>query len=146
MITGASSGLGEALAHIFYHWGCRLILVSRRKEELERVKNDLMNSYQVSMFYIYFSRQKHRISIIFSSQTIPTYPPIVLPLDLTNINNLKDEVSKAIMIHGRIDILINNAGISYRGEVINTNVDVDIKVMVSNYFSQVALSKSKCIA
>ncbi|EFN72306.1 Dehydrogenase/reductase SDR family protein 7-like [Camponotus floridanus] len=119
MITGASSGLGEALAHTFYRWGCRLILVSRRKEELERVKNDLMNTYQ----------------------TIPTHPPIVLPLDLTDINNMKDEVSKAIMVHGRIDILINNAGITYRGEVINTSVDVDLKVMMSNYFSQVALSK-----
>lgn len=82
---------------------------------------------------------------MFSFQTVPTYPPIVLSLDLTDINNLKDEVSKTIMIHGRIDILINNAGISYRGEVIDTNVDVDIKVMLSNYFSQVALSKSKCI-
>ncbi|KYN02927.1 Dehydrogenase/reductase SDR family protein 7-like protein [Cyphomyrmex costatus] len=119
MITGASSGLGEALAHIFYGSGCRVILVSRRKEELERVKKDLMNTHQV----------------------FPTYPPIVLSLDLTDINNLKDEVSKAIMIHGRIDILINNAGVSYRGEVIDTNVDVDIKVMLSNYFSQVALSK-----
>ncbi|KYN36986.1 Dehydrogenase/reductase SDR family protein 7-like protein [Trachymyrmex septentrionalis] len=119
MITGASSGLGEALAHTFYSLGCRIILVSRRKEELERVKNDLMNTHQV----------------------FPTYPPIVLSLDLTDINNLKHEVSKTIMIHGRIDILINNAGISYRGEVIDTNVDVDIKVMLSNYFSQVALSK-----
>lgn len=78
-------------------------------------------------------------------QTVPTNPPIILSLDLTDINNLKDEVSKAIMVHGRIDILINNAGISYRGEVIDTNVDIDIKVMLSNYFSQVALSKSKCI-
>lgn len=58
---------------------------------------------------------------------------------------MKDAVSKAIMVHGRIDILINNAGISFRGEVINTSVDVDIKVMMSNYFSQVALSKSKYI-
>ncbi|XP_024878284.1 dehydrogenase/reductase SDR family protein 7-like [Temnothorax curvispinosus] len=119
MITGASSGLGEALAHIFYSSGCRVILVSRRKEELERVKNDLINTHQ----------------------TVPTYPPIVLALDLTDINNLQDEVSKAIMVHGRIDVLINNAGISYRGEVIDTNVDVDIKVMLSNYFSQIALSK-----
>ncbi|XP_011159318.1 dehydrogenase/reductase SDR family protein 7-like [Solenopsis invicta] len=119
MITGASSGLGEALAHTFYSFGCRIILVSRRKEELERVKNDLMNTHQ----------------------TVPTYPPIVLQLDLTDINNLKDEVSKAIMVHGRIDILINNAGISYRGEVINTNVDIDIKVMLTNYFSQIALTK-----
>jgi len=47
MITGASSGLGEALAHTFYNSGCKIILVSRRKEELERVKNDLMNTHQV---------------------------------------------------------------------------------------------------
>jgi len=80
---------------------------------------------------------------VFFFQTVPTYPPIVLPLDLTDINNLKDEVSKAIMVHGRIDILINNAGISHRGEVIDTNVDVDIKVMLLNYFSQIALNKSK---
>lgn len=47
MITGASSGLGEALAHVFYDCGCKLILVSRRKEELERVKNALMNTHVV---------------------------------------------------------------------------------------------------
>lgn len=53
MITGASSGLGEALAHVFYSSGCRIILVSRRKEELERVKNDLMKTHQVcSMIFI----------------------------------------------------------------------------------------------
>lgn len=47
MITGASSGLGEALAHVFYDCGCKVILISRRKEELERVKNALMNTYHV---------------------------------------------------------------------------------------------------
>lgn len=118
MITGASSGLGEALAHIFYSCGCKVILVARRKNELERVKNDLM---------------KYKI--------VPIHPPIILTLDLTDINNIKDEVLKVIMIHGRIDILINNAGISYRGKVIDTNVDVDVKIMLTNYFSQVALSK-----
>ncbi|XP_076232465.1 dehydrogenase/reductase SDR family protein 7-like [Calliopsis andreniformis] len=120
MITGASSGLGEALAHIFYDCGCKVILISRRKEELERVKNALMNTYH----------------------TIPTYPPIVVPLDITNINSLHSEVEKVIEIHGKVDILINNAGISYRGEVINTNVDVDIKVMLTNYFAQIALAKA----
>lgn len=55
MITGASSGLGEALAHVFYSLGCRIILVSRRKEELERVKNDLMKTHQVCNI-IYFNR------------------------------------------------------------------------------------------
>ena len=120
MITGASSGLGEALAHVFYDCGCKVILISRRKEELERVKNALMNTYH----------------------TIPTHPPIILPLDITNINSLQSEVGKIIEIHGQVDILINNAGISYRGEVLNTNVDVDIKVMLTNYFAQIALAKA----
>ncbi|XP_394428.1 dehydrogenase/reductase SDR family protein 7-like isoform X2 [Apis mellifera] len=119
IITGASSGLGEALAHVFYACGCKIILISRRKEELDRVKNILMNTHV----------------------TVPTYPPVVLPIDITNINNLQTEITKIIDIHGRIDILINNAGISYRGEIINTNMDVDIKVMLTNYFAQIALAK-----
>ncbi|XP_033321754.2 dehydrogenase/reductase SDR family protein 7-like [Megalopta genalis] len=120
MITGASSGLGEALAHTFYNCGCKVILVSRRKEELERVKNSLINTHH----------------------TIPTYPPVILPLDITDINSLNSEVGKVIEIHGQVDILINNAGISYRGEVVNTNVDVDIKIMLTNYFAQIALAKA----
>ncbi|XP_047348269.1 dehydrogenase/reductase SDR family protein 7-like [Vespa velutina] len=120
MITGASSGLGEALAHVFYSCGCRLILIARRGAELERVKNTLL--------------EKHC--------TVPTHPPVILSLDLTDINSLQSKVSKVLKIHGKIDILINNAGISYRGEVINTNVDVDIKVMLINYFAQIALTKA----
>jgi len=42
LITGASSGLGESLAHSFYQAGCRVILAARREEELERVRNDLL--------------------------------------------------------------------------------------------------------
>ncbi|XP_033225495.1 dehydrogenase/reductase SDR family protein 7-like [Belonocnema kinseyi] len=120
MITGASSGLGEALAHIYYSCGCRLILISRRRDELQRVKDTLMNIHY----------------------TVPTHPPVILPLDLTEINSLNSEVEKVLKIHGRVDILINNAGISYRGEVENTNVDVYIKVMLINYFAQVAMTKA----
>lgn len=42
VITGASSGLGEALAHSFYTSGCKVVLAARRKDELERVRNDLL--------------------------------------------------------------------------------------------------------
>jgi dehydrogenase/reductase SDR family protein 7B len=42
MITGASSGLGESLAHSCYKAGCHVILAARRQEELERVKSDLL--------------------------------------------------------------------------------------------------------
>lgn len=120
MITGASSGLGEALAHVFYSSGCRLILSSRRKPELERVKAALMSKHP----------------------TVPTHPPVVLPLDVTDLNAVPSEVQKVLKIHGKIDVLVNNAGISYRGEVVHTNVDVDIKVMLCNYFGQIALTKA----
>ncbi|XP_046484140.1 dehydrogenase/reductase SDR family protein 7-like [Neodiprion pinetum] len=120
LITGASSGLGEALAHSFYKCGSRLILASRRREELERVKVALINTHP----------------------TVPTHPPVVLPLDITNLNDVPLEVQKVLKIYPQIDILINNAGISYRGEVINTNVDIDIKVMLCNYFGQIALTKA----
>lgn len=52
MITGASSGLGEALAHVFYVCGCKIILISRRKEELERVKNALINTHAVCLYLL----------------------------------------------------------------------------------------------
>jgi hypothetical protein len=48
LITGASSGLGEALSHVFYRSGCRVILASRNVEMLERVKSDLLAAHTVS--------------------------------------------------------------------------------------------------
>jgi short-subunit dehydrogenase len=47
MITGASSGLGESLAHSFYKSGCRVILAARRQNELERVRSDLLAMHAV---------------------------------------------------------------------------------------------------
>lgn len=53
VITGASSGIGEALAHVFYEYGCKVVLAARRKTELERVKNDLLSKKIVSIFISY---------------------------------------------------------------------------------------------
>jgi len=49
VITGASSGIGESLAKLLYSNGCRLILASRRIEELERVKSELVRSKTVRL-------------------------------------------------------------------------------------------------
>ncbi|CAH0380753.1 unnamed protein product [Bemisia tabaci] len=122
LITGASSGLGEALALVFYLIGCRVILASRRQEELERVRSELM------------SYRKH--------SAVTTYPPFVLTLDLSDLNVLPDHVTRAMKAFGHIDILINNGGISFRGDINNTNIDVDMKVMLVNYFGQVAVTKA----
>lgn len=48
VITGASSGIGEALAHVFYEYGSKVVLAARRRSELERVKEDLLSKKIVS--------------------------------------------------------------------------------------------------
>ena len=73
LITGASSGLGEALARSFYKEGCKLIIASRRYSELERVRDQLMGSS---------SRLKG----------CSVYPPVIIQLDLEEMNNLPDKI------------------------------------------------------
>ncbi|XP_065094087.1 dehydrogenase/reductase SDR family protein 7-like [Ochlerotatus camptorhynchus] len=120
LITGASSGLGEALAHTFFLAGCKVVLAARRKQELERVRKDLLALHT----------------------TVVTHSPLVIPLDLSHINSLPNKVKEVLEIHGQIDILINNGGVSVRSDCISTAIEVDIKVMLVNYFGTVALSKA----
>lgn len=144
VITGASSGLGEALAHNFYVAGCKVVLAARRREELERVRTDLLEIHSVSVRrWCRFSRLF--VIELFShiSQPIPTHPPVVLPLDLTDLNGMPAKVNEIEKIFGHIDILINNGGVSVRSDVLSTAMDVDIKVMLVNYFGSVALTKGK---
>ncbi|XP_058066468.1 dehydrogenase/reductase SDR family protein 7-like [Anopheles bellator] len=120
LITGASSGLGEALAHSFFLAGCKVVLAARRKEELERVRKDLLAIHT----------------------TVPTHPPIILPLDLSDLNSIAGKVQEVLEIHGAIDVLVNNGGVSVRGDALSTAIDVDIRIMLVNYFGTVAMTKA----
>lgn len=120
LITGASSGLGEAIAHSFYKAGSRVILAARRKEELERVKRELVTLHEEGL----------------------THPPEILQLDLADLESLPERAAQALEIFGQIDILINNGGISNRGDVLSTNADVFIKIMNVNFFGQMVLTKA----
>jgi dehydrogenase/reductase SDR family member 7B len=114
-ITGASSGIGEALAKKLSVWNTRLIISSRRREELERVKAGL----------------KTRPEDVF-----------ILPLDLAEPESLPLKAKQAEAAFGRIDILINNGGVSQRSLVMDTSLETDRKIMEINYFSGVILTKS----
>ena len=86
LITGASSGFGEACARLFAENGAKLILAARREERLKKLADEL--------------KSKHGIEIL------------TLKLDVRN----KDDVQKAIDGLGdkwsNIEVLINNAGLS----------------------------------
>lgn len=114
-ITGASSGIGEALAKAFASEGAKLILSSRRREELERVKNTLK---------------------------LTDLDILILPLDLAEPSLTSAHTKQVIDRFGRIDILINNGGISQRSLTKDTSLEIDRKVMEVNFFGTVALTKS----
>ncbi|XP_064594422.1 dehydrogenase/reductase SDR family protein 7-like [Liolophura sinensis] len=121
LITGASSGLGEACAHAFYRAGCKLILAGRRGKELQRVKDDLLTKTDV--------------------KNDKVHPPELAVLDITDASSLQEKMASIVALYGVLDILINNAGISYRGEIEHTNMDVYRKLMEVNFFGQIALTK-----
>jgi short-subunit dehydrogenase len=114
-ITGASSGIGEALVYELAKKGARLIISSRRKEELERVKGNCVAGAQPNVR--------------------------VLPLDLAQPATLQLCAEAAIQVFGHVDILINNGGISQRSLAKDTTIDVDRRVMEIDYFGTVALTK-----
>lgn len=114
-LTGASSGIGEALTYELARKGARLIISSRRKEELEKVKGNCDK----------FAQPNIRI----------------LPLDLSASNTLQLSVQAAVQTFGHVDILINNGGISQRSFAKDTSLEVDRKIMEVNYFGTIALTK-----
>jgi len=113
-ITGASSGIGEALVYAFHKQGARLILSARRTDELERVrencKGDLTDIH-------------------------------ILPLDLTDMESHESTVENAFKIFGSIDMVINNGGISQRGLAHETRLEVIRQVMEVNFFGTIHLTK-----
>lgn len=122
VLTGASSVLGEALAHTFYRAGCKLILVGPNEHELERVR-------------------VHLISI--RPKDVAVYQPECVAIDLTDSSGIPNKVAGILEQCGQIDILVNNASICTRSDVMSSTLDCDIRVMNVNYFTTVAFTKGK---
>lgn len=114
-ITGASSGIGEATAYQFAKEGAKLILSARREDELLRVKKNT---------------------------SLPDNQVFILPIDVEKIDEIPQKAKLAIEHFGKIDVLFNNAGISQRGSVIETDMAVYEKIMNLNFFGVVALTKA----
>ncbi len=116
-ITGASSGIGEAVAEEFAADGAKVILSARREPELERVKAALVSS----------GAQEKDI--------------LVLALDVTDEDAMKIAVQQVIEHFGAIDFLFNNAGISQRSLCIDTEMATYRKLFEVDVFGQIALTK-----
>lgn len=116
-ITGASSGIGEALAKRYTQQGAKLVLSARREAELIRVKQ----------------------ACIAHGATAPDI--LVLPLDVTNHDAMPPAAAQVMDTFGSIDILINNAGISQRSKCLDTDLPVYQKLLDVDVLGQIALTK-----
>lgn len=114
-ITGASSGIGEALAYAFAEQGANLILSSRNEQELFRVRAACSpNAKEI----------------------------LVVPMDISKHNEIISIADKVLNQVGKIDILINNAGISQRGLAKDTDFEVVKKIVDIDFLGTIALTKA----
>ena len=114
-ITGASSGIGEALVHEFVLRGATVIASSNDPDGLEKVKAECGNK----------SNMVHCI-----------------PFDLGDTTGIDKVVEKQVNSHGRIDYLLNIGGISQRARIDETPLWLDRKIFEINYFGTISLTKA----
>ncbi|QCK15967.1 SDR family oxidoreductase [Mangrovivirga cuniculi] len=87
LITGASSGIGEATARLLAEKGANVVLGARRQDEIEKTASEIGER------------------------------ALAIQLDVTDKSQVKNFIDKAIEKFGSIDVLINNAGVGYLGPV-----------------------------
>jgi short-subunit dehydrogenase len=112
IITGASSGIGRALAKDFFLRGAKLTLGARRIDQLEELKTDLGGS-----------------------------EILCIETDVTQETDCQRLIDRTVERYGRIDILINNAGISMRALFKDMDLEVMRRLMNVNFYGTVYCTK-----
>ncbi|MFO0596369.1 MAG: SDR family oxidoreductase [Myxococcaceae bacterium] len=112
-ITGASSGIGEALAIAFGRAGAKVVLSARRRDELERVAKGCAPA-----------------------------EVLVLPLDLGSGSDFAAEVDAVTRRFGAVDVMVHNGGLSQRATVEETQLAVHRRIMEVNYFGTISLTRA----
>ena len=114
-IVGASSGIGEALAEALARRGARLVLSARRAERLESVRSRLEGAGG---------------------------PHAVEALDLTAAHTLAPVARRVLERYGTPDLLVLNAGVSQRSLARDTRVEVDRRLLETNFLGPIAVAKA----
>lgn len=111
-ITGASSGIGEALAYRLAARGAKLVLSARREDRLRAVAARCNTEVEV------------------------------LPLDLSAVDTLAATTEALVQRSGGIDVMVHNAGVGQRATVVDTKFEVDRALIETNYLAPVAITKA----
>lgn len=113
-VTGASSGIGEAVVRQLDAEGAQLVLSSREPDELDRVAAALAGDGD----------------------------KLVLPFDVTDEGAVSRAAKTVLERFGRVDILFNNAGVTQRARVVDAELSVYRTMMEVNFFGPLMLTKA----
>jgi short-subunit dehydrogenase len=112
LVTGASSGIGAELTKQLNAMGAVVIASARRMDRIEELKNQCVNPENI----------------------------VSIELDLTDQSSI-DSIVSELKKMDKLDLVIHNAGIAQKGLVIENDLEVDRKVMETNYFGTISLTK-----
>lgn len=115
-ITGASSGIGKALAMGWAESGAQLILSGRDRQRLDEVAENCRSKFGTEV--------------------------LVLPFEATDDSAMHDAVGQAKDWAGKVDVLVNNAGISQRSQAVNTAMQVYRDIVAIDLLAPIALSQA----
>ncbi len=114
LITGCSSGVGESLAKLLLMKKAYRLVLTARPKSLALLRERFREDCRV----------------------------MILPLDLTNESQIQETVLQVLKRWGRIDVLVNNAGLCYRSVVEQMDMDSEESQMKTNYLGPMALIRS----
>lgn len=114
VITGASSGIGMAAARLFAEYGSRLVLAARSYDKLETLAAEL---------------------------TSKAADVICIKTDVSREEDCKNLIDRTIEHYGKIDVLINNAGLSMRASFKDADLSVIRRLMEVNFWGTVYCTK-----
>ena len=112
IVTGASSGIGKALAYEVAKHGARVVMAARNAEELTRIGRDVEARF-------------------------PGVETLAVQTDVTREEDCKALVERTVERFGGVDVLINNAGISMRAMFDELDLSVIRRVMDVNFWGTV---------
>ena len=115
LITGASSGIGKETAFVYAKNNYNLILVARRRENLENIKEEIGEKYSISVN--------------------------VFDIDLSETDSAEQLYNQVKTANLDIDVLINNAGFGINGEFKDINIEHEEKMLILNIITLTKLTK-----
>lgn len=107
VITGASSGIGEAVARAFAREGVHVVLAARRRDRLEAIAADITGT---------------------GGQATAVTCDVTVPAEVDAV------IAAALQRTGRLDVMVCNAGLGYNGRLEDTSAEDMRRLMEVNFF------------